>query len=140
MSKVILKLTDVISKTVINACAAAGACDAGLIWARKGRTYAELASAGFALWMANNCPVAAVLELLSKDSDTWARRYVAANVNTPAAVLEMLSKDSDAYVRWAVAKNVNTSVKVLEMLSKDIDAVVRWDAKDNAARQAASHG
>ena len=126
MSKVILQPTDVISKTVIDACAAAGACDEGLIWAKKGRTYAELTSAGFADWMASNCPVVEVLELLSKDIDTVVRRFVAENVNTSVKVLEMLSKDIDAVVRGYVAANVKTPAAVLELLSKDIDAVVRW--------------
>ena len=103
MSKVILQPTDVISKTVIDACAAAGACNEGLTWAKKGRTYAELASAGFAPWMANNCPVVAVLEMLSKDSDAGVRWRVAENVNTPLAVLELLSKGSNATVRWTHA-------------------------------------
>jgi hypothetical protein len=59
------------------------------------------------------------LAYLSTHEDTWIRRLVASNKNTPIHILVNLSNDPNEYVRLSVSKNQKTPKDVLKKLMSD---------------------
>ena len=74
-----------------------------------------------------NTPVC-ILEELSKNEESWVRRYVAKNPNTPASILEELSKDKNRGVQFYVVLNPNTSKKTLISFLENKDNEIRRTA------------
>ena len=92
-------LAEIVDGSVIENCASNRACEPGLTWLReKPRTFGELRAKNdfWWLWLANNVSLPAVLEKLAGDSDTYVRRSIAANPNTPVAVREKLRRELNA--------------------------------------------
>ena len=72
------------------------------------------------------------LDYLSKDKESWVRRSVAYNRNTPPEILDYLSKDKDFLVRCNVAYNFNTTSETLKQMSIDEDYLyVKYAIKAN---------
>ena len=124
-----LTMDSVIDEKVIENCELNGACDEGLNWlCLKARTFASLRKYknSWFQWLAEHITLAFVLELLSKDADTYVRWGVARNPHTPVAVLELLSKDADTDVRWGVAQNPHTPVAVATV-PEELQAALQGD-------------
>ena len=76
-----------------------------------------------------NTPIDTLLNLASKEQDTYIRKVLACSVNTPSGVLKYLSKDKDKSVRLSIAENPNTSLSILEELANDTNKKVYESAK-----------
>ena len=66
-----------------------------------------------------------ILDILSKDTDTLVRWYVACNTNTSAETLSLLAKDIDANVRYHVAGNPNVTIEILKELINDENKFIK---------------
>ena len=76
-----------------------------------------------------NTPVETLRKLASKEKEINTRFFVARNISTPDDALKILSKDKDKSIRLGVAENPNTSLSVLEELTNDTDKEVAQTAK-----------
>ena len=72
-----------------------------------------------------------ILDVLSRDEDSYVRFYVAGNFNTKPEILDVLSQDKNSYVRCCVAQNPNTKPEILDVLSRDKDSIVRCFVAEN---------
>lgn len=97
-----MKLTDVISKKVIEAARAEGACDEALEYVTaKPRTYDQLYKKNrlWLQWLTRFTTIPTVLNMLALHTNPTVRRYVTYNSVTSKAVIKKLSKDESSAVR-----------------------------------------
>lgn len=74
----------------------------------------------------------AVLETLSKDTDTGVRINVVRNPNTSIDTLKAMTTDPSSLIRSNVARSRRDSLdEVFEILAKDIEPIIRQDVAEN---------